>query len=70
MGTVSAQATTRRKDLKRQRIKEFAVIMYLLVISEATFIRSHQHDCLKFMCSHGNTNKNIKTVPFNHVGKT
>lgn len=31
---------------KSQRVQEFAVRMHLLVMSEAPFIKSHQHDCL------------------------
>ena len=36
----------RWKDCKSQKAREFAVRLYLLVISEATPIKSHQHDCL------------------------
>lgn len=34
-------------DYKNQRIKEFTVTLYLLVMSETTFIKPQQHDYLK-----------------------
>lgn len=34
-----------RKDWKRQRIRKFVVGLCLIMISEATFIKSHQYDC-------------------------
>lgn len=47
--TLAPKAWVKRgwKDCKSQRIREFAVRLYVLVVSEATPIKSHQHDCPK-----------------------
>ena len=37
---------TRRKDCKKQRIREFTVRLCFLIMSEATLMKSLQHDSL------------------------
>ena len=39
-----------QKGRKGRRAREFAVRLCLLVISEATLIKSHQHDNLNMSC--------------------
>jgi hypothetical protein len=43
---LKSQETLCMRDCKSQRNREFSVRLYLLVMSEATTIKSHHHDCI------------------------
>lgn len=65
------------KDSRSQRIREFVVRLCLLGVSEATHIKSDQHDCLniteqrqKQMCQHGLEKVHKASTPDNELQAT